>query len=332
MSVSIREIAQQAQVSTTTVTRFLKGNYGSMSEATRQRIEAIVEESGYEYHRKKKNTDRIGLILPDITNPFFAQMVSSLEYAASAHGLELVLGITNDNFEKETELVHRYSSGSIDGIIYMSTVSAPDNCYAYLKEMNIPFVAMDSYLQNEDSVPASVCVDGYRAMYELTMHLIDYGHRDIAYISELKYSSFKHNRYTGHTNALLESGITVNPELVKFCGFGPDNGAESFLSLRDAGVQFTAVICENDMIAFGVADECRKLGLRIPDDLSLTGFDNTVMAQYYNPPLTSVNQHLGQQADNAIDMLLRMLRGETFEGKHVNVQPTLVLRESVKKI
>ncbi|MDR1193162.1 MAG: LacI family transcriptional regulator [Peptococcaceae bacterium] len=331
MKVSIRDVAKKSNVSITTVSRYLNNNYDSMSESTRQHIEKIIRQSGYVYRPKKKCLNRVGLVLPDIANPFFAQMVSALETSASRRGYEILLGITGEDFEKEAALVKRLSESDAAGIIYMSAVSTTQNCYDYLKENNVSFVALDSYLDNY-TMPAAVYVDGKKGMYELTLALIEKGHRDFAYISGLKYSSFGHSRYQGHINALLESGITVNPELVRFSGFEPGNGAESFLSLRQSGAHFTAVICENDMIAFGVADECRKLGLRIPDDLSLTGFDDTNLARYYNPPLTSVNQHLDQQGEKALELLIGQINGETPEEKYVVIPPTLALRESVKEL
>lgn len=331
MKTSVRDIAKEANVSITTVSRYLNNDYRSMSETTRQRIGEVIKKREYVYKPKKKTNRRIGIVLPDLANPFFAQMANALEYAAGELNLDVQLALSHNDYQKERSHVERMVNNQIAGLIYMSTVSSQENCYGYLTEQKIPFVVLDSYL-DEYSVPAAVYVDGKKAVYEISKHLIRCGHRSIAYISGLKYSSFGHDRYQGYTNALLEAGIRVDPELVRFCGFEAANGAESFLSLYQSSIPFTAVICENDMIAFGVANECSKMGIRIPDDLSVTGFDNTYMAAYFSPPLTSVEQHVGRQAEKAMELLLCQIKREPLQEKIVLIEPTLVMRKSVKDI
>lgn len=331
-TVTIRQIAKEAAVSPTTVSRVVNGDYSSVSESTKQRILEIVEQHSYQPSRREKAQERtlqgvIGVVLPS-TEPFFIDVAVALQNALDEVSLEMNIRCSRDEFQVEKENIERLLRAGVAGILYMSTARSPSDCYGQLNEGNVPYVVLDSYLQ-EYNVPAAVFVDGGKGMYDVTKYLIANGHRSIAYLSGISYETFSHNRYQGYSRALLEEGIAVDPAIIQFGSFTFSSGQVCMRNLLEGGREITAVICENDLIAAGALDVVINSGRRVPDDISLTGFDNSLIAQVTTPKLTSVEQPLGDIARTAVGLLVAQINKEKFENKIVAFAPRIIVRDSV---
>lgn len=329
---TVRDLARDAGVSITTVSRYLNHDYSSMSESTRKKISELAEKKGYVNNKVKTTAaaETIAVVIPDITDPFFAQIVEEVEKCSDAYGYNVQLCLSAESFQREEKYIKKLIQQNVSGIVYMSTVNEEKNCFGILKESGMPFVVLDSYL-SEYNVPALVFSNGVWGMYEATKYLIENGHTQIAYISGLRFHMFEHYRYQGYVNALLNSGLAVNPDLVKFVGFSMEDGMKCFEELLDCGQEFSAIVCENDVLAMGVYRVCAGKGIRIPEDLSIIGYNNTILASSIQPALTSVDQHVNEMVHKAIELLMMQIRGEPIVDKIIRIAPSLVTRESVKK-
>lgn len=327
---TVRDFAKDAGVSIATVSRYLNQDYASMSESTRKRLDELAEKNDY-VNTKTKISANIAVVIPDITDPFFARIVEEIENHAENNKYTVQLCLSHDSFEREQQHIKRLLQQNNNGIIYMSTVNEEKNCYAMLKEAGKPFVVLDSYL-SEYNVPALVFSNGVWGMYEATKHLIENGHREIAYISGLRFKMFEHYRYQGYVNALLDSGMAVNPDLVKFIGFSMEEGMKCFRQLWRNNNHFSAIICENDVLAIGVYKASAEIGIRIPEDLSVIGYNNTILSECADPPMTSVDQHVEQMIQTAVKLLMKQILNEPITDKIVRIAPSLIIRDSVKKM
>lgn len=329
--VTVRDLANKSGFSVATISRYLNGDFNAMSNETRNRLKTIIQSSGYVMKKEKSTSNTIGLVVPNLADPYFGMVVDTIECKASEHGYVLQLGVSCDSFIKEEKLVKGMLAPSITGILYMSTVTSKANCFDLLKSERKPFVVFDSYL-SEVNVPAMVFSNGVYGMYEATKYLVEKGHQNIAYLSGLRSGWFEHCRYQGYVNALLSSGITVNPELVRYVDFSIDAGRQGFDELVNNNEQFTAILCENDLLAAGVYQGCQKRNIRIPEDLSVIGYNDSIAAKLLNPQLTSVNQNLNVMADAAIDLLLKQIQRQPIDNHVKNVESKLIERESVLAI
>lgn len=327
---TVRDIAQKAGVSITTVSRFLNQDYSAMSDTTRQRIQEIVDESGY-MNVKGKNRSTVAVVLPDLTDPFFATTVEALGNCMEKEGFALQLCMTHDSLKEEERVLRMLLASDVAGIVYFSSVTFKEKCYGLLAEAKKPFVVMDSYM-SEPRIPALVFSNGVFGMYQVTKYLLETGHRNIAYLSGLRFNMFEYYRYQGYVNALLDSSCVVNPGLIRFTGFSMEDGMAAFQELLASGEQFSAIICESDQLAAGVYKVCSREGIRIPEDLSVVGYNNSVIASILEPALTSVDQQLDQLAVQVMQMLKQQIAGEDLTKRVCMVEPKLVHRDSIRKL
>ena len=326
---TVRDIAKLTGVSIATVSRYLNQEFGSMSHATRMRIQEAIEQTGYVYN-KSRTKGTVAALLPNVADPFFAMMVERLAAGLDSVGYGLQLYLSQDSIEQEKRIARSLASSNVVGILYMSTITSEENCIDLLLASGKPFVMMDSYL-SEYNAPALVFSNGALGMYETTNYLLAQGHEKIAYLSGLKLGAFEHYRYQGYVNALLDAGLAVDPELTRFIGFTIEDGIRGLTELLDRGAQFTAVICESDQIAAGVYKVCRRRGISIPEDLSVVGVNNTMIAALLEPPLTSMDQQVELQVETIVQLLQKQIRGEVNSTRVCKIKPELVLRESVCK-
>ena len=331
-AVTIRQIAREANVSPTTVSRVINNDYSSVAKDTRERILEIVEKHNYQpVERKKAQNDvrqkAVGVVLPN-SEPFFVDVAVELGNVLNEFGFEMFIRWSRDDIAVEKKNIERMVEAEVLGILYMSTAASPEDCYAVLNERHIAYVVLDSFLL-EHNVPAAVCVDGAKGMYDITNFLINNGHMDIAYISGISYDTFNHNRYLGYSKALLDAGIAVDPGLIKFGDFTINSGRECMLALLQGGKRFHAVICESDIIAVGALDTMKEMGVKVPDEVSITGFDNSLITEITTPKLTSLAHSLEDIARTAFELLMAQVSNQKIENRILAYAPRIVVRDSV---
>jgi len=334
MSVSIKDIAEQAKVSHSTVSRALSDS-PLVSLATKARIQQLAREMGYSPDAQARSlvmgrTLTVGIVVTTITDPFIAEIVQAVESTAHDHGYSVILASSNAEPEREIAAVEMLRSKRVDGVIVTS--SRIGALYQeHLDLLGVPVVLVNSHSQQSGPYTFAVNVDNAQGARLATKHLIELGHRRIAYITGPADHSDDLARLEGYREALKGSGIPFDPELV-VQGDGHVTGGERAWPLLQALVHPpTAAFCYNDMTAIGLVSAARRAGSSVPRDLAIVGFDDIPFASYVDPPLTTVAQPKPEMGKQAMEMVLSLLAdGNHIDGKVVNVvaQGHLIVRES----
>jgi DNA-binding LacI/PurR family transcriptional regulator len=326
--VSIKDIARKAKVSHSTVSRALQ-NSPVVNRGTAEKIRLIAEELDYRVSAVARGlatskTRTVGLVVTTIADPFVAGVVGGIEDAANAHGYSVVLANSHADPEREMMVVRSFEERRVDGVIV--TASRVGALYVpMLSRMRVPIVLLNN--QHPGEFTHSVMIDNLEASAQATHHLIELGHRRIAYLGDRHGHQSDTERFGGYRQALDQADIPFLPELVVHGDGKPEGGIEAMGRLLALAAPPTAVFCYNDMTALGALRRIRVSGLRVPDDISLVGFDDLYIAQYTDPPLTTVRQPKRQMGRLAMEVLLRLLQGSQSE-HIIRVPGELVGRES----
>ena len=334
MAVSIKDIARAAGVSHSTVSRALSGS-SLVREETKERIQLLAKEMGYSPDAQARSlvmgrTQTIGVVVTTITDPFIAEIVESIEDTAQRRGYSVILASCQSEPEREIAAVEILHSKRVDGVIVASSrVGA--YYQAHLERLRVPVVLVNSRSEQRGPYTFSVSVDNHHGGYLATRHLVDAGHRRIAYVSGAADHSDDLARMEGYRQALREAGIDADPALL-VPGTGRIGGGERALpALLAPSDRPTAVFCYNDMTAVGLLRAARKKGVRIPRDLAVVGFDDIPLASFVVPSLSTVAQPKRRLGQRATEMVLDLLLGSRqAKGtlSNVTMQGTLTIRDS----
>jgi LacI family transcriptional regulator len=325
--VTIYDVAKQAGVSTATVSKVLNGT-GRVSKETIMRVERIVEELQYKPNLlasalKKNRTFTMGLLVPDVLNPFASLLIRAIEDAAFAFDYS-VLACSTDNLpEREKKLVDALLSKRFDGIIIASSEFSCSSAIKELKKQDVRAVFVDRVLA--DTPYPIFATDHYLGSYLVTEHLVQLGHRKLAIFLEPLYLRSSLERLRGFSAALEAYGIAQNSFQVLSGGFGAESGyllADQILQREDLP---TAIVATTDLIAIGVLQKFHEVGIQVPRDISLVGYDDIPLARMAAPPLTTVAQPVTEMSKQIIECLLRE---EQQEIATTLLPPKLVVRAS----
>ncbi|MCW3489993.1 LacI family DNA-binding transcriptional regulator [Dethiobacter alkaliphilus] len=331
--VTIKDIAKKAQVSYATVSRALN-NRPEVNEATREMVQQVARELGYRPNSVArslvtKQTKSIGLVVPDITNPFFAELAQSVEEVASAAGYNVFLCNTNWDEDKELSYLNLLESRQTDGIILAQTDDHGNNIKKFL-ERNLPLVLTHSLFDKVDC--NQVVVDDIRGGFLAANHLLWLGHHRIAYVGGNETTKATVDRLEGYKRALAEQDIAFDENLISYGSFKWQSGRERTKQLlrQNSHNPPTAVFAGNDIIALGVMQAAEEMGLKVPEQLAVVGFDDVEFASYPKIQLTTVSQPRNNMGEMAVKMLISQIKGNGVarENKKMTVQPSLVIRRS----
>ena len=332
--VSIKDIADAAGVSHSTVSRALSDSPLVKAE-TKTRIQHLAREMGYSPDARARSlvmgqTRTVGVVVTTITDPFAAEVVQGIESTAHDQGYNVLLCSSNAEPEREIAAVEMLRSRRVDGVIVTS--SRVGALYLdHLERFGVPIVLINNHSEDSGRYTYSVSVDNQHGGHRATAHLIQMGHRRIAYIS--RPSDFKSNqeRQAGYCQALAEADIPCDPTLV-VPGTGRTGGGERALpTLMGLDEPPTAVFCYNDMTAIGLLRAARETGLTIPEDLAVVGFDDILLASYVSPSLTTIAQSKAEMGQLAMHMALDLMQttNPAAEGiSDIVVKGKLIKRES----
>jgi DNA-binding LacI/PurR family transcriptional regulator len=325
---SIKDVARLAGVSHSTVSRALR-NSGRVNSETIQKIRRIAEESGYRTSAvgrslAMRRTNTIGVVVTTITDAFAAEVVSGIEEAAAERNYSIFLANSGADPDREMRVVHTLEERRVDGIVV--TASRVGALYvAMLSKMRVPIVLLNN--QHPSEFAHSVMIANTDASVAATKHLIDQGHRRIAYIGDRNGRQSDTERFAGYRHSLDAADLPFDPSLV-FHGYGnPEGGMEAIGRLMTLPQPPTAVFCYDDMTAVGALHQMRILGLRVPQDVSLVGFDDLPIVQYLDPPLTTIRQPMAQMGRLAMETLLDIVAGSRCN-HNVKVPAELIVRQS----
>lgn len=332
MNLTLKDIAKKAKVSIKTVSRVINDE-PMVSKNTRVKVKAVIEELGYQPNLiarslKKKRSNTIGIILPDIGNPAFTEMVKGCMDSLNRMGYYTFLGSYEDDPTKEEEFIRDFNSMLIDGLMIIpSTTENRD--ISIFEKINCPVVLIDREIDglNSDTVISGNKDGAYRA----TKHLINTRHKKIAFLGGLKTVKPAKKRFEGWKKALDEKNLFIE-DLVFWGSFSTESG---YLMMNDALKRMgslDAVFAGNDIVALGAMNAIKDKKLDIPGDISIIGYDDMFFSQYLNPSLSSVAAKLFVQGKTAAELLLKRIKDPVdLKPKRIVIECDLVLRDSVSK-
>lgn len=332
---TIRDVARQAGCSITTVSFVLNNKEGvSIPAATRSNILNAAKELNYRPNQLAvsmvtKRTYVIGLIIPDNSNGFFADMSKTIEYAAHAAGYSLIYGNSGNDAGRDLSYIQIFADRQVDGIILAkssSLMQQETKLLNFLDTLTIPYVMVDRPISG--SKGCSVSSDNFMGGYLATRHLLDLGHLRIGAYTGSRDIVSSNERLRGYRAALEERGIDFQPSLLFEGNYQLGNEAAALEHFLSCGV--SAIFSFNDLMAFGLYREIRKKHLSIPRDLSIVGFDDVFFGELVHPPLTTVRQPIEQIGSVAVSLLLDLIEGVPIpaENQHPIFEPTLIPRDS----
>ena len=322
---TVKEIAAAANVSVATVSRALQ-RPEIVSETTRQHIHEVVKRLGYTPNALARNlrTARTRLIialLPDIANPFFSEVIRGIEQVAHESGYSVLLGETQSSLVREQAYADMVAARQADGIITMSP-----RVPAIPIQGRLPVVNACEYVK--DSQICSVYVDNAAAAAAAVEYLVMLGHHDIAFIAGPPSSPICVDRELGYQQALQRAGIALNPALAAVGDFSIEAGERAIDLLLSRAQPFSAVFCSNDEMAIGAMRALSARGLRVPEDVSVVGFDDIRFARYTSPALTTIAQPKNALGREATTMLIELLHDPTVPPRKRVLTADLVVRGS----
>ena len=329
---NIGDIARRANVSTATVSRTLNQSGAVRPETARKVWRAAAALNYYpNSHARTLVSGRsrlLGLIVSDITNPFFPELVHSFETLATQHQYDVILTSTSYQTARMTGCVRRMLERKVDGLAIMTS----EMDLALIKELTrrgVPLVFMD--VGRVGPRMSHVLIDYAHGIRQAVDHVAALGHKRIGFITGPLDLHSARTRRQAFVDGLRSNGIRPDPRLIREGTHTADGGQQAMNGLLRGGRPPTAVVCSNDWTAIGALHAVDAAGLRVPADVSLVGFDDIPLASYTSPPLTSVRMSAGDVGSTAFDALFRLIGGDRLEGDIYQVPTTLVVRNSTAK-
>jgi LacI family transcriptional regulator len=326
--VTLQIIADHLDVSTATVSLALRGS-PLVADATKQRVQKMAREMGYSYNRSAASlrTDRtniLGVGFHDITNPYFAELLAAIEETAAAHGRSILLGTYAENLERQDRVLNTLKEYRPDGMIICPAGGTTAETLAHLMAAQVPLVQLSREI---DGVDLDFVGSDDRHGTVLAMeHLLELGHRRIAFLGQSKLISTGCNRYRGYSEMLAKYGLPLDPALV-YSGWGTrETGLKGVQTVLDAENPPTAAVCFNDLTAFGAMLGLRHRGLEAGEDFSLVGCDDVQEAAQWYPALTTIKNFQDDMGRQSAEMLLRRIAEPAAPPRRVVLKPDLVVR------
>ncbi len=332
MPVTIKDVARESGVNISTVSRALNNSYG-VNERTREHVAAVAARLNYSPNRVARGlvtgrSHSLGLILSDIRNPFFAEVARGAEDAARAGKCDLVLCNSDLDADKQMHYVRSLLEKRIDGILMNSVSALSREQQALLTASGVPIVLLNRPASNQGF--STVCANNEAGGAMAARYLLELGHRKIAHLTGPKQHGNLSDRTRGFVRALLAAKNAIHP-IVRYGKFNFAGGADLTRKLLDAHPDVTAIFAANDVMAFGVVKAVLERGLRIPEDLSLIGFDNIEFSGIVHPPLTTIHQPKYEMGQAAVEILLRMARERDRQiPEHRLLGVEMILRQSCR--
>ena len=329
--VTIKDLAKAVGVAHSTVSRALNGD-PRISQKTRERVLKAARELNYQPNVSARGLVRrkvlsIGLLVPDVTEPFYGRIVEGVDRVTYEAGFNLVLYLTHADRRREIAALEQIRQGRVDGLIVMIR-KAKGDAVIELKKQGVPLVLLLQEIRG--SGIDSVRVDNLEGALTAVRHLIGGGHRRIALITGPSLAPDARERERGYKLALEQAGIAYDPRLVVRGDFSFASGAkaaEKLLSLS-ASERPTAIFAANDHMAMGAIKQLSGKGISVPQEMAVVGFDDLAPAAYFRPALTTVRQPIEESGRQAAELLIGRIRGTVRESREIILKTELVVRES----
>ena len=335
-AITIKDIAKALGLSTSTVSRALRGSYEISSETKKLVIE-YAEQFNYRPNPialslKERRSRSIGVVVCEIANNFFSQAINGIESIAYNRGYHVIISQSHESYDREIVNVEHLASRSVDGLLV--SLSAETDHIAHFKNLHdkgFPIVFFDRITDEIET--HKVVADNYKGAYDATQHLIDAGYTKIAHLTSSVHLSISIERLNGYKAALADNNIAINESYIKHCNHGGmiyaelEDAVKSLVNLKDRP---DAIFSAGDRLTLSCLTALKSIGLKIPDDIAIVGFSNSALVELINPGLTAVKQPAFEMGQVATELLIKLIESKrpVTEFEKVVLQTEVFIRES----
>jgi len=338
-AITIKDIAKALGLSTSTVSRALRGSY-EISPETKKLVIEYAEKYNYRPNPialslKERRSRSIGVIVCEIANNFFSQAINGIESIAYNRGYNVMISQSHESYDREIVNVEHLSSRSVDGLLVsLSTETHDIEHFKKLHDKGLPIVFFDRVTDAIDTY--KVVVDNYKGAYDVTKHLIDTGYKRIAHIGSSAHLSITRERLEGYKQALADHNIPVHEPYIKYCNHGGmivDELEDAIKALMSMKQKPDAIFSAGDKITMGCVSSLKASGIKIPGDVALVGFTNSALVDLIEPPLTAIKQPAFEMGQVATELLIKLIESKRpiTEFETVTLQTELFRRRSSER-
>lgn len=332
MATSIKDVAKEAGVSIATVSRVLN-DIDVVNEDTKKKVLDAIKKLGYRPNivarsLKTQKTSTIGILIPDIASQFYPDIVRGAEDVTNIYDYNIILCNSDFDVEKEKEYLRVLKEKMVDGVIYISS-SLNEEILDLINELDLKTVLVETK-DKEGRLP-SVTIDNISASYEGTKYLTDLGLKNLAFIGvNGENMNAWGERYIGFVNALKDSGLELDEELCYFKNLTVKTGYQAIQRFTENNKKFDGIVCASDEIAMGAINALREKGIRVPEDVSVIGFNNNILGEIFYPKLTTISQPSYDMGSVAVRMLIKILNKRELDNPNYILNYEIIKRESTK--
>lgn len=334
--ITIKDIAKALGLSTSTVSRALRGSY-EISPETKKLVIEYAEQYNYRPNPialslKERRSRSIGVVVCEIANNFFSQAINGIESIAYNRGYHVIISQSHESYDREVVNVEHLASRSVDGLLVsLSSETEHIEHFKNLHEKGFPIVFFDRITEEIETF--KVVVDNYKGAYDATQHLVDSGYTKIAHVTSSQHLSISRERLDGYKAALADNGIALNESYIRYCNHGGmiyaelEDAVKSLVQLKDRP---DAIFSAGDRLTISCLNALRSIGLKIPDDIALVGFSNSPLVELLNPALSVVKQPAFEMGQVATELLIKLIESKrpVTEFEKVVLQTEIFTRES----
>ncbi|RLL47806.1 catabolite control protein A [Oceanobacillus piezotolerans] len=329
MTVTIYDVAREANVSMATVSRVVNGN-PNVKPTTRKKVLATIERLGYRPNAvarglASKKTTTVGAIIPDISSIFFSELARGIEDIATMYKYNVILSNSDQNKDKELKLINTMLEKQVDGILFMGGTITEEHIQQF-KTSNVPIVLAATYDDTKEM--ASINIDYEAASYEATKYLLEKGDKRPAFVTGGEESSINRYKFNGYKRALEEANLTVNEELIVEGDYSYESGIEAIKQLVALDERPSSIFVASDEMALGVIHGAQDAGYKVPEDIQVFGFNNTRLATMIRPTLSTVVQPMYDIGAVAMRLLTKYMNKEEVDEKNVILPHRIEIRDS----
>jgi DNA-binding LacI/PurR family transcriptional regulator len=338
-AITIKDIAKALGLSTSTVSRALRGSH-EISADTKKMVIEYAEQYNYRPNPialslKERRSRSIGVVVCEIANNFFSQAINGIESIAYNRGYHVIISQSHESYEREIVNVEHLASRSVDGLLVsLSTETDQVTHFKNLHDKGFPIVFFDRITDEIET--HKVVADNYKGAYDATQHLIDAGYKKIAHLTSASHLSISRERLEGYKDALRDNRIAVNEAYIRNCNHGGmiyqelEDAVKSLVNLKERP---DAIFSAGDRLTVSSLSALKAIGMKVPDDIALVGFSNSPLAELMNPSLTAVKQPAFEMGQAATELLIKLIESKraVTEFETIVLQTEVMVRDSSPK-
>jgi LacI family transcriptional regulator len=326
--ITMLDIAQKAGVSKATVSMVINKRDENISKSTRDKVLQIAQDMNYIPNSlarslNTKKTETIGIVLPDITNPFFSEIARAIEDIASDLGYNVIFCNSDNEIKKENKYVKLLVSKLVDGVIFIAGGKSNNNLEILINN-NVPFVLVDRYVDGFENFYGVYCLNKL-GIAEAVEYLINKEKKRIAFVKGPHSVEISTQRLDGYIETMKKYGL-FNEDLIFENEFTINGGIETTKEILKLKEKVDSIIYSNDIMAFGGIKVLIKKGYKIPRDISVVGYDNIQISEFMEPELTTVSQPIYEMGKRSCELLINIVNGITVDKKQIYLKPNLIVR------